>query len=247
MHNEIDKKFPMPHADILLHTGDFTNHGSLEEIASFNNWLGKLKKKYAHIIVILGNHDTWGQKDTSIVRPLLSNATMLENEEIEVLGIRIYGSPWYKNQPAASPDKATFTSEMFEKIPQNVDILMTHGPAHGIFDLLGSLHSWGASGLLREAIEAKSPKVHLFGHLHEQRGVWYRETPDSDYKGGIEFEPWPRADNFPPPASYPCQLISNNAMKNLNNLDGLPSCIVGPPRLFFANMDDNKQWNFTLS
>ena len=39
---------------------------------------------------------------------------------------------------------------------------------------------WGSSQELLKAIYRVKPKVHLFGHIHEQRGHWnkvpYRET-----------------------------------------------------------------------
>ena|SRR3990167_7434738 len=47
----------MPDGDVLIHAGDFSNVGTAKEILEFNEWLGTLKNKYRHIIVIAGNHD----------------------------------------------------------------------------------------------------------------------------------------------------------------------------------------------
>lgn len=44
-----------PQADVLLHAGDFTNTGELEQVESFSTWLDAYPAK--HKIVIAGNHD----------------------------------------------------------------------------------------------------------------------------------------------------------------------------------------------
>lgn len=36
-------KFDVPDGDVLLHAGDFTKCGKLEEVEEFDNWLGKNK------------------------------------------------------------------------------------------------------------------------------------------------------------------------------------------------------------
>lgn len=53
LHRSIDERFPMPSADILCHTGDFTNEGAESEVEDFNAWLGELKEsgRYKHIVV----------------------------------------------------------------------------------------------------------------------------------------------------------------------------------------------------
>lgn len=53
-HDYIAKK-NYPHADVLLHAGDFTNTGELEQVESFAKWLNAYPAK--HKIVIAGNHD----------------------------------------------------------------------------------------------------------------------------------------------------------------------------------------------
>ena len=42
LHRTIEDRFPMPSADILIHTGDFTNKGGNKEWEDFNDWLGKM-------------------------------------------------------------------------------------------------------------------------------------------------------------------------------------------------------------
>ena len=42
----------IPHGDILIHAGDFSNAGCVSEVKNFNKWLGSLPHK--HKIVIAG-------------------------------------------------------------------------------------------------------------------------------------------------------------------------------------------------
>jgi len=244
MHHMIEKQFPMPPADILLHTGDFSNNGTEDEIKYFNIWLGQLKQRYPTIILILGNHDRWSGFTFDKMRTLLSNVIVLDNEEILVNGLRIYGVSWSLHQPDGRPDDFAPAKEIFSKIPKNVDILMTHCPPYQIFDQIDENHSWGSSKSLLQIIELRRPKVHLFGHLHEQRGVWIKNAASFEYAGGVEFQPWP-LPNKPPPSSYPCQIISCNAMKNHHSWDGKKSCIAGPARVIYATME-NEVWTFSI-
>ena len=48
------EKLSMPDGDVLIHSGDFTNHGSLSEVREFAAWLTTLSYKY--IIIVPGNH-----------------------------------------------------------------------------------------------------------------------------------------------------------------------------------------------
>lgn len=66
-HNHIVED--VPEGDILIHAGDMTNGGSVEEIQAHINWLSSLPHR--EIIVISGNHDTYLDPRT---RPSLSPA-----------------------------------------------------------------------------------------------------------------------------------------------------------------------------
>ena len=57
-HNDLD----VPDGDILIHAGDSTKRGQLEQIESVNYWLGTLPHK--HKIIIAGNHDFGLQVDS---------------------------------------------------------------------------------------------------------------------------------------------------------------------------------------
>ena len=90
----------VPDADILIHAGDFTRRGNFEEIDEFNKFLDSLNKiKYN--IVIAGNHElsfdpktAKHKNDVESAKNKLKNCIYLEDSSVEILGLKIYGSPW---------------------------------------------------------------------------------------------------------------------------------------------------------
>ena len=49
----------IPHGDILVHAGDFTNYGGEDEVNAFHNWVKALPHK--HKLIGFGNHDLHGE------------------------------------------------------------------------------------------------------------------------------------------------------------------------------------------
>jgi len=257
LHRSIQDKYPMPDADILIHTGDFTDQGMPEEWADFDAWLGK--QPFQHRIVICGNHEHKSPVDLGETKKLLSNALVLEHELVEILGLRIFGSSWVPGHKSAAPGD-TEVPHRFNEIPEGVDILLTHGSPFGIMDYceLGSLPHWGGSKALHKEILRAKPAVHLFGHMHEQRGVWQHRAGEP-FIGRIEYDLGGgrlHPTHPAPPPDYPCQIISCNAMKNHPGIDdrcGNPrgSCIAGPARLILANKvsssTEETQWTFQVA
>jgi len=272
----------MPEADILIHTGDFSE-GTRETIADFNDWLGEMAPRYRHRLVIFGNHeykrfraeDVDDLLDPKFVKGLLPNAEVLEHELVVVLGLRIFGSPWCPWHDAGQPGDKRLTrgpkalahqkwlsagtgrcDHRFDEIPPDVDILLSHGSCLGIMDCcefeFGELQ-WGGSKALREAVYRVKPRVHLFGHMHEQRGVW-KHLPGEAFSGGIEYELGPGTAHKtwdPPAANFPCELIACNAMLNHRKIDersGKASSthIAGPARLLVAEREGREPWRFSV-
>ena len=159
----------VPDGDLLLHAGDATKHGSLEEVAAFNGFLGTLP--HPHKVVIAGNHDWAFEKEPVLARDLITNACYLEDEEAVVAGVRIWGSPW---QPwfydwAFNLERGPALREKWDLIPTGTDVLLTHGPPLGHGDRTTSGHPEGCADLL-EAIRRVRPRLHVFGHIHEGYG-----------------------------------------------------------------------------
>lgn len=160
----------LPEGDLLLHAGDFTNMGELEDVARFNEFLGR--QPHAHKVVIAGNHDWSFAMDPARARSLITHATYLEDSEVSAAGLRIWGSPW---QPefmdwAFNLPRGPLLRQKWDLIPDGIDILITHGPPLGHGDVTFRGEHVGCHDLL-EAVRRVRPRLHLFGHIHEGYGV----------------------------------------------------------------------------
>ena len=49
----------LPSGDILIHAGDFTRFGRLDDARDFNEWLSEMKNRgsFQHVLVTNGNHE----------------------------------------------------------------------------------------------------------------------------------------------------------------------------------------------
>lgn len=173
--HQMERELELPDGDILLHAGDFTMFSrSARAIFDFSEWLDELP--YAHKIVVPGNHEFFLEADPSR-RNLISTAIVLINEGIEVMGLKIWGTPTTPLEGGAfgvsSPAKR---AKIYSEIPDDVDILISHGPPFGILDRApDSPHHAGCLELLKAVTRVK-PRLHLFGHAHMAYGVMDTEN-----------------------------------------------------------------------
>jgi len=188
-----DFDFEVPPGDVLIHSGDFTNVGEPHQVAEFSEWLGK--QPHPIKIVIAGNHEIsfdvenykllapWfhrkiGPVDPVKTKELLKNCIYLENSSTEVHGYKVYGSPWSPELWgwAFNAKRGEEIAKIWEKIPTDTDILITHGPPHGIMDYDEiSKENEGCEELLKAIKERIKPLVHVFGHIHEGYGVFKQD------------------------------------------------------------------------
>jgi len=165
--------------DILVHAGDCTSMGQKHEINEFLKWFSNTE--FEHKIFIAGNHDFGFEEQTDIAQEYKNlGITYLFDNDITIDGIKFYGSPW---QPefhnwAFNLPRGEELAAKWEKIPDDVDILITHGPAYGILDYAPIGGHVGCEELYRKIAEVK-PKIHVCGHIHDGYG---QKT-----MGGIEF------------------------------------------------------------
>mmetsp|Transcript_978 Transcript_978/g.4165 ORF Transcript_978/g.4165 Transcript_978/m.4165 type:complete len:174 (-) Transcript_978:1794-2315(-) len=98
----------------------------------------------------------------------------LRDSSIDVEGYHIYGSPWSPvfHDWAFNLRRGAECAEAWEKIPQQTDVLITHGPPLGIGDHCRSHLRAGCVDLLREVLGRVKPLVHMFGHIHEDPGIF---------------------------------------------------------------------------
>ncbi len=170
-HNQMSDSYKIPDGDVLIHCGDATSMGTIQEISRFNHWLGKLPHK--HKIFVPGNHDWLFEKNPTLAREILSHATVLIDAGIEIDGLKIYGSPhqpeyyqWAFNLPRDGHE----LRHKWDLIPHGLDVLITHSPPYGILD---TPLDYGPQGcrLLLEAIKRVKPQIHVFGHIHDGYGM----------------------------------------------------------------------------
>lgn len=168
----LHRKINVPDGDALIHAGDFTNMGEFEQVMDFNRWLGELPHVYK--FVIAGNHDISFQKNPAVMEPLLTNAVYLRDSGAVLNGLKIYGSPWspkfLSNSPWAFETTREMRPEIWNKIPDDVNILITHGPPNRILDKTFSGQYAGDEVLAGRLADLPELKLHVFGHIHEGYG-----------------------------------------------------------------------------
>lgn len=168
------KKLNVPSGDLLIHSGDFTSNGQVHQIVAFDKWLGEIKHKFKFgILICAGNHDRLFETDPNLARSLITNATYLQDEAIEINGFKIYLSPhqpefcnWSFNVP-----RGEALAKIWAKIPLDTDILVTHGPARGILDYAPQCGQVGCNDLYRRILELPNLLLHCFGHIHASWGT----------------------------------------------------------------------------
>lgn len=179
----------VPGGDILIHAGDATIRGTIDEIVLFNKWFAALPHR--HKIFVAGNHDWLFETNNRYARTLLdASIHYLQDSAVEIENFKIYGSPW---QPrffdwAFNLMRGAELAEKWKMIPENIDVLITHGPPFGILDEVPRQHWIENTGCeeLRKRIEAIRPKMHVFGHIHggygraEQFGVRFVNASNCD-------------------------------------------------------------------
>lgn len=157
--------------DLLIVAGDVTN-GDPEDLVSFSEWI--VQQKYKKIVVVAGNHDRpfiW-KDNISFSKPHIE---YLCDSSTQFGGYKIWGAPWTQWFLGVNPHCTAFMvseeelAKKWQGIPQDVDILVTHQPPYGILDK-NIYGKWCGCHHLLEAIDQTMPKLHVFGHIHEDHG-----------------------------------------------------------------------------
>ena len=167
--------FTIEPCDVLIHAGDISSVGNMKNVKEFIKWFAEQPAK--HKILIAGNHDfnfeiPVNKFDTLEI--LKQNKIVyLENSEIIIEGIKIYGTP---DQPYFYNWAFNKTSdelvESYSNIPKDTDILITHCPPEGILDYVSGQGHVGSKELM-DRVNIVKPNYHIFGHIHEEFGKEY--------------------------------------------------------------------------
>lgn len=167
----------VPDADVLIHSGDATNMGTEKEFSKFVKDMAALPHK--NKIFVSGNHDWICQRNRKLAETMLSDAGViyLQDSEVIIDGIKFYGSPWTPAfcDWAFNLYSKQETEDIFNLIPSDTDVLITHGPPAGILDTVEDIDNVGnfinvGSPELAATVSRIKPKAHLFGHIHFSAG-----------------------------------------------------------------------------
>ena len=176
----------LPGGDLLIVAGDLTARDRIDQYLVFNEWLSR--QEYERKIVIAGNHDGLCEQGVplqekgrilSIVPVLADKAVYLFDSAHEYNGLKIWGSPWTPTffNWHFMKDRGKDIKEKWDLIPDDTEILVTHGPAYGIQDQVEYSHnakkgnSAGCEELRVTLDRLRKLKLHVFGHVHEGYGM----------------------------------------------------------------------------
>ena len=180
LHGNLDGSDPIG-CDLAILAGDIAPLEGLDYISQFHQiaWVREVFCDWCAsfpdttICVIPGNHDLFADEGGFNI-PWPKNVRFLVDAETEVNGLRIYGTPWVPRISGcwAFEEKAPGDlRHKFEKIPDGLDILITHAPPRipgsdidKSLDVPKSPH-YGSPDLLA-AIQRIRPGLVFCGHIH---------------------------------------------------------------------------------
>lgn len=176
-HKYIDTR-AFSNTDILIHAGDFTSNGNAAQTLAFLQWFSDLP--VPHKILVAGNHDFFACSiDFPSMVTQFPSITYLYNSSVTIDGLKIWGSP-YSNTFGrwAFMAEDIELADIWEQIPKDTNIVITHGPAYGIGDLVdndyepGRDKHVGSKTLTAKLKSLKKLKLHVTGHIHESYSTY---------------------------------------------------------------------------
>jgi hypothetical protein len=165
----------LPDGDVLIHAGDLTQGGSHAELQAAIDWLRS--QPHRHKVVVAGNHDllldsgcddTPGGKrggvgaDSERAQLDWGDIKYLQNTSTTIVcangrRLKVHGSPWSPRMGNWAFQHPREENVWKDAIPDDADVLVTHGPPRAHLDLLGI----GCVFLL-DAIWRVRPRLHVF-------------------------------------------------------------------------------------
>jgi Icc-related predicted phosphoesterase len=173
-----------PECDLLIVAGDICPIEGHHDISSqafwlvtqFRPWL--LSQPAKNKVFIAGNHDYVFQSEGfAIDNPYKFGGYYLQDSAVTIDGVKVWGMPWVPNLPDwafhASDDLLV---EKYSQIPDDADIVISHGPVNGILDKTHRNENVGA----KVSKDNLSPAaLFVSGHIHESYGFEIHRTGNS--------------------------------------------------------------------
>ena len=182
MHGQYD--FSVEKSDILCICGDvfplmiqdYTKDSEKWVKNRFIPWCNE--QPVEKVFVVGGNHDFYLYRHSDKFRELIKDTKIiyLQDESYSHIDndgrvFKIYGTPWCHQfgRWAFMGYSDEKLKEIYDNMPDDVDILLTHDATYGCSDVLAvDRRKQGHIGgpALRDIVLEKKPKLHLHGHLH---------------------------------------------------------------------------------
>lgn len=182
----------IPECDVLISAGDYSFQGQPWIVKHFHAWLNEQSAK--HIISVQGNHEVGVEKDFAMSKQLALQACprvhFLEEGEVIIDGVKFYGSaitPFFHDW-AYNRMRGEEIRRHWDMIPRDTNVLITHGPPHGILDIVNYPNGTPKERVgchdLKERINELNIDIHVFGHIHSSHGQ-HHEGGTSFYNASI--------------------------------------------------------------
>lgn len=167
------RKIEVPDGDLLIHAGDLTFQGNIQEIGQELRELGRIAKRFKYgCVFICGNHDWLGERNPALMKQMAidNGLTYLDHSSVQIEGLNIFGSPYTPefHNWAFNVDRAAL-KPYWDVIPDDTNILITHGGPMGTLDEVEMEHV-GCYDLKNRIKELRQLKLHIFGHIHGSYG-----------------------------------------------------------------------------
>ena len=168
------RKLGVLEGDVLVHCGDFEDLFGPDDqmLDDVDAWFGE--QRFELILCTGGNHDLALEQRLMAGQAPFQNALFLLDETVTFHGLKFHGAPWVPQLSghAFFADRPALTAA-WSRIPDDVDVLITHTPPRGALDVSSRGLVLGCEALAAR-LEMLSPRLHCFGHVHAGRGQEHR-------------------------------------------------------------------------
>lgn len=178
------KGLKIPECDLLISAGDYSFTGEQHMIRDFHKWLDD--QPAHHVISLNGNHEKFVEKNFQLAKEIALKECpavhFMEEGLVEIDGLKIWCSaitPYFHNW-AYNRMRGPDIRKHWDLIPNDVDVLVTHGPPFNILDNVQRFNGQkceyeiehvGCEDLLARIQKLKQLKLHIFGHIHDGYGT----------------------------------------------------------------------------
>lgn len=194
------KLIDIPKCDVLAIAGDISSSGNAFWFENY--FIPYLKSKsscYDTCVLVFGNHDDKIQVADTYLPSVPDQVNILTNQYYKYKGVKFFGSPFCKKSDVIIDTMNTFDDKflkyVFNDIPTDTDVLITHNPPYGFGDTVeGQSYHLGSQSLM-DRVRIVKPKIHIFGHIHtgkkfeQNNGTSFYNVSVLDEKYNIRYKP----------------------------------------------------------